>query len=533
MSNVQALFAPGAPFELAIETVLGERMHVFKRRRRSLRDLVAASDAFGDREFLVFGDRRLTFAEHGRQVASVASALRERGVGKGDRVAILGANSVEWIVTFFATVSLGAIAVGMNGWWTADEIGYALADSTPKLLVGDSKRLDRIRSAKIACPVVEMETDFAALTRSDAALPDVAIAEDDPAVILYTSGTTGRPKGATSSHRNILALLGIQSFHGARLFMDNPPKAPPVRLSSTPLFHVSGLYSGVIPHLAAGVKSVWTTGRFDPAQVLELIERERVTGWAPHGSMAWRVLNHPGRDRYDVSSVDMLGSGGAPVTPELQAALRDAFPNARLGMAVGYGLTEATALATINYGEELARHPTSVGKPLPTVEVEIRDGDEIFIRGPLVMLGYWQNPEATAQAIGPGRWLRTGDIGRMQDGRLYLASRKRDLILRGAENVYPAEVEQRLEAHPAVAEAAVVGVASAEYGQEVKAIVVPRAGVHVDFAAIERFVGETLAYYKVPRHWQLRDAPLPRNASGKVMKFVLTGDAGSPLVDEE
>jgi acyl-CoA synthetase (AMP-forming)/AMP-acid ligase II len=309
------------------------------------------------------------------------------------------------------------------------------------------------------------------------------------------------------------------------------------------LFHVSGLYSAAVAHLAGGVKSVWTVGRFDPGAVLSLIEREQVTGWAPQGAIAWRVIHHPDLKKYDVSSVRTVGGGGAPVPAALQAALREAFPNARYGLGVGYGLTEGTALATINTGAEIMEHPDSVGRPIPTVEIEIRDESgqpvpdgglgEITLRGPLVMREYWRNPEATAAVILPGRWLRTGDIGRMQDGRLFLATRMRDLILRGAENVYPIEIENRLAAHPAVGEAAVIGVSASDpaLGQEVKAIVVPKPGAPVDFEELGRWVGETLAYFKVPSQWELRSEPLPRNASGKVLKYLLQDGAENPYLE--
>jgi long-chain acyl-CoA synthetase len=547
VSALDALFAPGAPFEIASEQVLGEAIPVFRQRPRSLRALLEGSARFGDAEYLVFGERRLSFRQHLADVGSVARALSDRfGVGKGDRVAILAANCPEWIVGFWAAVSLGAVVVGMNGWWTADEIGYALEDSAPKVLIADRKRLDRVRGA-LALPVIEIESDFAALAAHDpgAALPEADIDEDDRAVILYTSGTTGRPKGVVSTHRCILGLVQLQSVHGARLMLERggaPPLGQHCRLTSNPLFHVSGLYSSAVAHLASGVKSVWTVGRFDPRQVLEVIERERVNGWSPQGSMAFRVLECPELERYDRSSVTMLGCGGAPVTREIQAGLRRAFPAAAQGLAVGYGLTECTALATINYGSELELHPGSVGRALPTVALEIRDEEgraladgeigEVTIRSPLVMREYWQNSEATSQAIAPGRWLRSGDIGRLDGGRLFIESRRRDLILRAAENVYPAEVEGRLLAHPDVEEVAVLGVDSAELGQEVKAIVVPRAGTSPSAAELAAFTATTLAYYKVPTHWELRREPLPRNASGKVMKFLLSGGAGAAFERE-
>jgi acyl-CoA synthetase (AMP-forming)/AMP-acid ligase II len=546
------LTGPGAPFEIVEESVLGTRVPVFKERVRSLRALLEASAGFGDREYLVCGDLRLSFQEHARVVASVARAFSERyGIRKGDRVAILAANCPEWIISFWAALSLGAIAVGLNGWWAGDEIEYGVADSDPKLLVGDAKRLARIAGRPLSVPVVEIEQDFAKLWSHDlgAALPDVPIDEDDPATILYTSGTTGRPKGAVNTHRNIIALCRIQMFHGLRSLMLAAGQPGPPALSTgacmlmnTPLFHVSGLYAGAVTLLSTGVKTVWTTGRFDPVQVLELIEREKVTNWGPMGTMIHRVLSHPDFGKYDLSSLRNVGSGGAPMSRELQQRMRAAFPNIRSSMGLGYGLTESTALATLNAGAELEAFPDSVGRPLPTVQVEIRDAEgralpegregEVHIRGPLVMKEYWRNPEATAQAILPGRWLRTGDIGWIKDGRLTIESRKRDLILRGAENVYPAEIEMCLEAHPEVREAAVIGMDHPELGQEVMAIVVPAPGCRPDPAQLARFVAGRLAYFKVPSRWELRDEPLPRNATGKVLKNVLTGDASNTFVEE-
>ncbi|MGH0037263.1 MAG: class I adenylate-forming enzyme family protein [Myxococcota bacterium] len=546
------LLQPGSPFEVTREEVLGAPVSVFARRRPSLRALLEGSAAHAEREYMVYGDRRIRYGEHLRGVASVARALRdEYGVGPGDRVAILAANCPEWIATFWATVAMGAIAVGLNGWWARDEILFGLEDAEPRLLVGDRKRLARLDGCPIPVPVVEIESAYDALWKHDpvAELPDAPIAEDDPATILYTSGTTGRPKGAINTHRNIVAITALQFFHGARVAMagaGHPDAAPPPPINkalvTTPLFHVSGLYTGAVTSLVAGGTTVWMPGRFDPVRVMETIEREGITSWGPMGTMAHRVVNHPDVSRYDLSSLRTLGSGGAPLSAELQEQMREAFPNARRSLGLGYGLTECTGLATITFGDELEAHPHTVGAPLPTVDVEIRDADgkaladgaegEIHVRSPLVMRGYWRRPEATAESIGPGRWLRTGDWGHVEGGRLYLHSRKRDLILRGAENIHPVEIEQRLEAHPDVREAAVVGIDHPELGQEVKAIVVMEPGATLDPEVLARWVADALAYFKVPAHWQQRSRPMPRNATGKVMKHLLEADAESPFVEE-
>jgi long-chain acyl-CoA synthetase len=540
-----ALLGPGGPFEIADEVVLGERMRVFRRRARSLAELVVRAQARGDAEAMVFadgaGERRFTFAEVAGRVAAGAARLRdEHGVGRGDRVAILAANCPEWIFAFWATVSLGAVAVGLNGWWTADEIRFALGDAEPALLVADAKRVARLEGTRVAVPTLVIgRTDaFEPPVAGGATLPAVDVAEDDPAVILYTSGTTGRPKGVVHSHRNVLALVDANTFHGARLHLASPPPpgaAPPCVLVTSPLFHVSGLHSAAVSCLANGTRSVWTMGRFDAATALRMVERERVTAWGYTATLLHRMVHHPDVGSFDLSSVRQLGGGGSPIAPQLQARAREVFAGARRTFGVGYGLTECTALATLAAGDDLIAHPTSVGRPIPIVDVAIRDeagrpvpdgvDGEVHVRSPMVMLGYWRNPQATREAIQPGRWLRTGDIGHLREGRLYLSTRKRDLILRGGENVVPGEIEQRLEQHPAVAEAAVLGVEHAELGQEVKAVVVPASGARVDVEELAGWVADALAYYKVPAHWEVRSEPLPRNATGKVLKDVLRGEA--------
>jgi acyl-CoA synthetase (AMP-forming)/AMP-acid ligase II len=553
--EIQAqLTGPGGPFEIGEEDVLGERMPVFTKRMRSLRELLAASAAHGAAEYIVVDDRRIGYAEHVELVARAARAFAERyGIRKGDRVAILAENHPEWIVSFWATVSSGAVVAALNGWWTEDEIRYGLELSRPKLLIADRKRLARLGARPPGLPVVEIESDFAALLEGTppCALPDVPIAEDDPAVILFTSGTTGRPKGAVGTHRGILGFVQGTMLGGLRAMLlaaedkeAKPLERPPTAaLVTVPLFHMSGLYANTVMMLAVGAKTVWRLGKFDPLDVLRIIERERITSWAGLGSMAPRVLNHPDVGRYDLSSIRNLGSGGAPTSPTLQSRMRAVAPNGRQAVGLGYGSSESVSVVAVINGAELEEHPTSVGRPQPCHQVEIRDAEgralpegqegEIFVRGPFTMLGYWGNPEATAKAILPGRWLATGDIGTLRDGRLYINSRARDMILRGAENVYPVEIEHRIEEHPAVVEAAVIGVDHPELGQEVKAIVVPANGApDPDPRELAAWVGEKLAPYKVPAHWEIRREPLPRNAAGKVLKTVLRGESENSFIEE-
>jgi acyl-CoA synthetase (AMP-forming)/AMP-acid ligase II len=548
------LTGPGGMFEIVEETVLGERLPVFKNRPRSLRELLAQSALHGEKEHLVEGERRISFAEHVRRVASVAAALRERyGIGKGDRVAILAENRVEWPLSFWATMSLGGIVAALNGWWTADEIAYGLEDSEPKLLIADEKRL--ARAGKVGVPVLEIESEFEALLAHapGAELPDVPIEEDDPAVILYTSGTTGRPKGALASHRAIIGFVQTTTLSGAETVLaevmagkikpPDPANRPQVVfLATSPMFHLSGLYGNIVMQLALGGKLVIRPGRFDPEALLQLIEKERVTGWAALGSMGPRVATHPSLEKYDRSSVENVGFGGAPTTEAVQELMRRAFPNAKSNLGIGYGSSESVAVAATIRGSDYDEHPTSTGRPVATVEIEIRDAEgkpvpegvegEIHIRSAYVMLGYWRKPEATGETIKAGRWLATGDIGRFENGLLYINSRARDMILKNAENVYPAEIENRLEKHPAVREAAVYGIDHPEWGQEVKAVVVPEPGASPDPADLARFCAETLAAYKVPTAWEIRREPLPRNPSGKILKNVLAGETQSAFVED-
>ena len=369
------LTGPGCPFEIVEEPVFGDRMPVFKARAANLREVLSGSAKLGSAEYLVCEERRISFAEHERIVASVARGLSEKyGVGKGDRVAILAANCPEWIVSFWAALSLGAIAVGLNGWWVRDEIEYGVRDCDPRVLIGDRNRLARVADLDLGVPVVEIESGFGELWNFDRAAPlsDVPIGEDDPATILYTSGTTGRPKGAVNTHRNIVALTRVQVLHGVRgmlLAASRGERAPATptglcALVTTPLFHVSGLYSGVVTFLSNGVKTVWTMGRFDPQKVLELIEQEKVTTWGPMGTMVQRLLDHPDVERYDLSSLVQVGSGGAPVGRVLQERMRKAFPNTRASMGVGYGLTGRQPLGRRDGARRCARSGRALHDPL-------------------------------------------------------------------------------------------------------------------------------------------------------------------------
>jgi long-chain acyl-CoA synthetase len=365
------------------------------------------------------------------------------------------------------------------------------------------------------------------------------IDEDDPAVIFYTSGTTGHPKGAISTHRSMIANLQNTLYAAIAGMLANPGQGMSTTsgqftsLLTSPLFHVSGCHSGLVVGLAMGLKLVMPVGRFEAEKVMALIEAERVDIWTGVPTMVWRVVDHPNRHRYDLSSVKQVAYGGSPAAPELLRRVQETFPNVR-AMGNAYGLTESSSVATVNGGPEYLQRPESVGRPLPVVELRIVDDQgtelppgqtgEVQVRGPIVMPGYWNKPEATKEAIADGGWLRTGDVGYVDDeGYLYITDRAKDMIIRGGENVYCVEIENRLMEHPAIADAAVVGVPHPTLGEEVKAVVVPEPGASLTEDEVREWVRQALADFKVPAYVEIRRDPLPRNPSGKVLKNVLRG----------
>jgi acyl-CoA synthetase (AMP-forming)/AMP-acid ligase II len=543
------LTAPGALYEIVDEDVRGERMPVFANRARSLRELLDESLAHGDDEYVVFGERRMSYAAHHARAATLARVLRDEcGVAPGDRVAILSANCPDWMTTFWAATSIGAIAASMNSMWADPELEHTLAKCEPAVVVADRERLAAIERVCPRAPfrVIDIDAELDALVAGagERELPDVRIDEDDPAAIIYTSGTTGRSKGAVASHRSVCGFVHINRFGAAlalaALGIEDPAVVASVTrqtaLVTVPLFHASGVYGFVVNQLGSGGKVVLRPGRFDEEDVLRLIEAERVTIWSALGSMGPRVAERAKTTTYDLSSLRTLAVGGAPVSPTVQTQLRESFPNAGLSVSMGYTSSEAVAVVTRIQGDDLRDHPTSAGSVVATTDLEIRDGDgrpvpdgidgEIHVRSPYLMTGYWRDPEATAAVFKPGRWLAMGDIGRMEDGRLYINSRARDMMLVNAENVYPTEVEYRLDAHPDVVESAVFGVDDDRTGQAIRAVVVRRPASMLTEAALAAWCREGLAGFKVPTQWEIRSEPLPRNASGKILKRELEPGAG-------
>ncbi|WP_040797852.1 class I adenylate-forming enzyme family protein [Nocardia higoensis] len=534
---VSRLTARGEPFEIGPEDVLGVTMPVFTHRHRALRAVLTESARLGERAYLVDDSRRVSYRDHLAEVAALAVALRERyGVGRGDRVAILAANSPEWVEVFWACQCLGAVAVGYNAWWTPREIAYALGHTRPAVLVADAKRAERLAEVEHTVPVLSIEHDVPAFSAdfAGAELPETAVAEDDPAVILYTSGTSGRPKGAVHSHRNLIAVIDHHRFNDALAAAfagrghDDAPRGRRFLLTS-PLFHIASLHNLVLPRMATGDTAVFYRGAFDGERVASLIERERITNWGAMPTMVHRLLAAE-IERHDLSSLASLSLNSAPSPAALHRQLRERIPVARTALSTSYGMTECATAATLATPAELAEFPDTVGRPIIGVELDIRDESgepagvgsegEVWVRSPYVMLGYWADPAATAAAITPDRWLRTGDLGTVDNGLLRLSGRRSDLILRGGENVYPTEVEQCLDEHPAVVECAVLGLPDDDLGQQVAALVV--VGHDIGIEELRAFAAERLAYYKVPARWLVTTAALPRNATGKVVRAGLT-----------
>lgn len=531
------LLAPGGAFHLREEEVLGVATPVFAHRTRSLPDLVSDSLQHGDRDYIVTRDQRISFAEHGALVASLARGLHEEyGVRQGDRVGIVAANVPQWLLTFWATISLGAVAVGFNSWWSGRELALGIAHSRPRVVVADQRRAALVDDD--AVPLLTMEQDLPRLIQTwrtqELASPDVD--EDDPAVMLYTSGTSGRPKGVVHSQRNLLSVVEFHRLNDALRAELGDPGDPRDRnyLLTMPLFHVGSLHNLAIPRLATGSRITMHLGAFDVDAVMSLVERERVTNWGAVPTMAARLLEHPDLTQYDTSSLTAFALASAPSSPAFKQRLRVELPFAAT-LVDSYGLTESATAVTAAGPAESADAPGTLGWPVTGVRLQIRDplGDpvgpgvegEICVLSAYNMLGYWEDEEATAAALGADRWLRTGDLGVLDDkGRIRLSARRSDLVIRGGENVYPVEVEAVLMEHPDVEECLVRGESHDDLGQEVSAIVVGmRQDLDTFRTELSSWARSQLAHYKVPSQWHFTQVPLPRNATGKVLRRRVAG----------
>jgi long-chain acyl-CoA synthetase len=553
------LTGPGSLFELRIEDVRGRPMRNFAKRPKSLPEVVAQAARHGEREFLIQGDRRISYAQFAQLVSGTASSFREAGLAQGDRLAILAYNSLDYAICVFAAAALGSIAVPLNGWWVEAEIDHALRDSGSRFLMVDERLHRRVRN--LLGGIEALET---VLFSGDAAPagtlplrdmiaaaaepgPLAEICEDDPFAILYTSGTTGRPKGCITTHRGtITQVMGIvlHAMLAGALGEAGPlpsDGSQPTSLMTSPLFHVSGLHTGLCTAMAAGAKVVFSEGRFDPDQVLRLIEREKVTTWGAIPTMLHRLVHSPNVGRHDLSSLTRISVGGAPTPPETMARARSVLPVAP-SLTNGYGITETHGVVMLMGGRGLTDKPSAAGRPAPFFEAklvdeqgrQVADGQlgELCLYGPTVTPGYWKRPDATAENIRDG-WLHTGDVAyRDADGDYHIVDRAKDMIIRGGENVYCVEIENCLAGHPGIDEAAIVGVPDAELGERVKAVVRLAPEATLDEEGVRRHVADHLAAFKVPELVEFSDAPLPRNPAGKILKESLRG-RGSGAFDPE
>ncbi|MFZ0769348.1 MAG: AMP-binding protein [Acidimicrobiales bacterium] len=557
------LTAPGQVFETERANVNGLELTVWKHAPATLRQILDLSRHHGSKDFLVYEDRRYTFEEHYLLAATLAQRLIECGVTKGDRVAIAARNLPEWVIAFWGSAVTGAVVVPLNAWWTTDELLYGLVDSGTSVLFVDEERLERVRprldelgelktvvvlseeAGRVARtgepdPRITAFHDFVGPIESSATPPDIVLNADDDVTMMYTSGTTGHPKGAVGSHRNIITNFMNLAFSAQRSALRFAPPASNGSesvqnsgLLSIPFFHATGSHAVLVPSTAAGGKIVMMH-HFDAAKALKIIESERITSIGGVPTIAMQIIDHPDFDKYDTSSVKSIAYGGAPAPPDLVRRLRALFP---LGQpSNGYGLTETSAGISGNAGADYVSKPESCGPAYPVNEVAIvpedyeglEPGDELprgpdvvgelWIKGPNVIRGYWNKPEATAKAFTNG-WLHSGDVARIDDeGFIYIVDRAKDMIIRGGENVYSVIVEAAIFEHPDVADCAVVGLPHPTLGEEVAAVIVLRPGRVIEGEEISRHVATRLARFEVPTRVIFRSSPLPRNPQGKVLK---------------
>ncbi len=557
----QELTGPGGPFAVSEIEVRGVPIKVFTAAPPTMRVLWEMAAGHGDKDYIVYEDERYTYAEIGAQVRALAHVLHDTyGVRPGDRVAVAMRNYPEWVVSYWATISLGAAVVGMNAWWTPVEMEYGLNDSRPKVLIADDERLERVLGvlhgvrATAPLPIISVRSDrdlpddavrWADVIHPDqapATLPDAAIDPDDDACIFYTSGTTGFPKGAQLTHRgsvhNIMnlvvmgqatALAETKAIQAGEVEAPEPATPPeqPVFMAPTPLFHVTACNCLLHPCTLAGGRLVLTY-KWDPGRALELIEREQVTNFSGVPTMSRELLMHPDWDKRDTSSLLGMGGGGAALQPDLvgkiAGALKKGVP------ATGYGLTETHGIVTANSARFFIEKPESAGPVVPTLDAKLVDDDgndieaspdavgQLCVRGAVVIKGYLNRPEATADAIRDG-WFNTGDIARIDvDGFVYIVDRAKDMVLRGGENIYCSEVETVIYQLESVAEAAVFGIPEERLGEEVAVAIVLVPGATLTEVELRSFLAERMAKHKIPTRIWFLDEQLPRNANGKFVK---------------
>jgi long-chain acyl-CoA synthetase len=518
---------------------------LYEPRRTRLPQLLEDAARWGDRPHLIQGDRTLTFDDTLAAVDAVGAHLRDLGVAPGDRVLILAVNSPEWVVSLWASLAIGAIAAPGNGWWSEEEVEHAIALTEPALVIGDAKRLAKVPAGTTTIDVDDLRpmVDGArAAARAGTPPPPVDRVtdgdENDPGLIVFTAGTTGLPKGATLAHRSWIATMHQSLAVSRRLpHMLKPDDRGFVSLLTGPLFHIGGLQALGLALIGGGTL-VFLEGKFDPAQVLEVIEKHRVEVWGAIPTMTIRVLEHPSLKDRDVSSMRSIPLGGAPVSPELLERLQAAFPNTAQRVNNVYGMTETSGTLARASTRTITEFPGTTGYPLPAVDLVIANPDEdgvgeILARTPGQMLGYWRDEEATAATIDADGFVHSGDLGKLVDGRLYVTGRSKDVVIRGGENIAAPHVEATLHQHPDVADVAVVGLPHPDLGEEVAAAVKLRPGATAGAEELAAYARERIAAFAVPSRWWLTEEDLPMTDAGKADKKRLrvifpTGTGATP-----
>ncbi len=542
------LTAAGQLFEIETLKLRGFPARSYKHAPASLREIWQGTAAYQDREYLVFQDERYTYEQAHELTGSIANWLSMQGVQPGDRVAIAMRNYPEWMLAYWAVVSMGAVVVGMNAWWVPKEMHYALRDSVPKALICDEERLVRFEEIRedfqslVVCGVRLHDgvhnnvVDWREVTSTASAMPEVSIDPDDDACVFYTSGTTGTPKGAQLTHRGCVSNLmnigfsrAVQSAALAKAGVEAKGAMEPdqiaIALVATPLFHVTG-NNCVAQGIAATGGKLIHMYKWDAGEALRIIEAEKVTTFSAVPMMSREMMLHPDFATRDTSSLKSMGGGGAAVQPDLTRKMNQTMKNA--APSAGYGMTETCGIISALSDVYLVDRPESVGRAMPTFEakcvneagetVSTGEAGELWVRGACVIKGYLNRPEATAEEITNG-WLHTGDVAYMDgDELIYLVDRAKDMVLRGGENVYCAEVESVFFEHESVAECVVFGVEDERLGEEVAAAIYLKQGGSADAEALRAYLRAKLSPYKIPRYIWLVDAPLPRNANGKFVK---------------
>jgi long-chain acyl-CoA synthetase len=539
--RLEALIGPGGQFEVEEAVLDGVPLRVFVRAPRTILDTFAMGAAHADLVHLVHEGERLTFADVRQRAYALAEQLRTTfGVRTGDRLAIAMRNLPEFVIGFWAGALLGAIVVPLNSWWTGPELAYALTDAGATVAFLDDERLDRVLShgRPEGVRLVGVRTARAADAPFDelvhgAPLADDQVAQldpDDPVTILYTSGTTGRPKGALGTNRGHIANIWNMAFGGAReaIITQRPPAPPrqPATLAAQPMFHIGGI-AAIIGSPMGGSK-ILIMRKWDLEGALRLAVDEGLTAFGGVPTIARQIIEYPGLEELglDVRGFPM---GGAAVPPDLPLKARERFGE-NIQLLNGYGLTETTSAVVMNVGAEFTERPDSVGRPNLTADIRVVDPDgnvlgtgevgELAFRSPQVVKGYW-NDEAATKAVFVDGWFHSGDVGFVDgEGFVYVVDRIKDVVIRGGENVYCAEVEAVLFEHPDIADVAVVGLPEPTLGERVCAVVVPRPGRQVHLDDLREFAAARLAAFKCPEALYVVDE-LPKTATEKIAKHVL------------